>query len=189
MSEIIKPYDTEISYLNDKIQGKAVDFLTRTFDNIKDIFEDSSSLTEEDKAKIAYEVESFLPEKEGTEGGLFFGMTRLMQGKVGEEYNMTKGHFHSKIGTAEFYWGIEGQGLLLLMDGNRNVTAQKVYPGSLNYVPRSIAHRMVNIGNKVLAFGACWPSDAGHDYGTIAEQGFAAKVVEQDGEAVIIKKI
>ena len=41
---------------------------------------------------LAYEVSSFLPEQEGTPGGLYFGITYLHPGKVGNEYFMTKGH-------------------------------------------------------------------------------------------------
>jgi len=188
MKNTIHPIDTGITFLNDKLKGNKVDFLIRTIVDIGDIFEDTDTIDELDKTKTAYEVESYLPEKEGTEGGLFFGLTRLFPGKVGEEFMMTKGHFHTKSDRTEFYWGIEGEGILLLMDKERKISAQKVYPGSLNYVGAHIAHRMVNTGNKILAFGACWPSDAGHDYETIAKHGFAAKVIEREGKPVIIKK-
>ena len=35
-----------------------------------------------------------------------------------------------------------------------------------------VAHRVANIGYSVLSFAACWPSDAGHDYQVILENGF-----------------
>ena len=62
--------------------------------------------------QLAYEVSSFLPEKEGTPGGLYFGITYLYPGKVGNEYMMTKGHYHANVDRAEFYWGLEGEGML-----------------------------------------------------------------------------
>jgi hypothetical protein len=36
---------------------------------------------------------------------------------------MTKGHFHAIENRAEYYWGIEGEGILLLMDKKRNTRA------------------------------------------------------------------
>ena len=91
---------------------------------------------------------------------------------------MTKGHFHAQSDRAEFYWGIQGKGMLVLMDRNRNTWAEEVYPGSLHYIGGEIAHRLANIGNEKLIVGACWPSDAGHDYEEIAKNGFSARLVE-----------
>lgn len=45
-----------------------------------------------------YELE--LPEEPGV---LRFGSTRLYPGKVGNEYFMTKGHFHTILDTSEIY--------------------------------------------------------------------------------------
>ena len=187
MSDTIKALDTNVTFLNDQIKGDATDHLTRNLSALKGIFQNEEAFDAMDQDQLAYEVDTFFPVPEGEEGGLFFGLTRLFPGKIGDEYIMTKGHFHTKSDRAEFYWGIEGEGVLLLMDRSRTVTAQKVYKGSLNYVPAHIAHRMVNTGSEVLSFGACWPSDSGHDYKEIADNGFAAKVVEVNGEAQIIK--
>ena len=187
MSEFVEIKDTQVTFLNDQIMGETVNSITRVIGDLKGVFADSAAFKNADQGKIAYEVDSFFPEENGTEGGLFFGLTRLFPGKIGDEFNMTKGHFHTKSNRAEFYWGIEGEGVLLLMDRERNVTVQKVYKGSLNYVPSHIAHRMVNTGQEILSFGACWPSDAGHDYESIAKNGFAAIVIEVDGK-VLVKK-
>jgi glucose-6-phosphate isomerase len=117
---------------------------------------------------------------------LFFGCTFLQPGTVGDEYFMTKGHFHSTIDTAEFYWGIRGEGILLLMGEDRSIRAERVVPGSLHYIPGCIAHRMVNVGNEVLSFGACWPSNAGHNYETIKRKGFSARVLKTpEGPTVV----
>lgn len=135
---------------------------------------------------LAYEVSSFLPEQEGTPGGLYFGITYLHPGKVGNEYFMTKGHFHANIDRAEFYWGLEGEGMLILMDQLRRVWAERVFPGSLHYIPGGVAHRMANTGNTLFSFAACWPSDAGHNYREIADHGFAARLLEVDGKPQLI---
>ena len=99
---------------------------------------------------------------------------------------MTKGHFHARRETAEYYWGIAGKGVLLLMDESGNCTVQAVEKGSLHYIGGHIAHRLINIGDEDLLVGACWPSDAGHDYGSIAGSGFPVRVVCKDNQAVVI---
>ena len=105
----------------------------------------------------------------------------MYPGKVGDEYMMTKGHYHASIDRAEFYWGLEGEGMLILMDEQRNVWAERVFPGSLHYIPGGVAHRMANVGSSLFSFAACWPSDAGHNYAEIAEKGFSARLIEVNG--------
>ncbi len=112
---------------------------------------------------------------------MYFGITYLYPGKVGNEYMMTKGHYHANVDRAEFYWGLEGEGMLILMDGQRNVWAEHVFPGSLHYIPGGVAHRMANTGSSLFSFAACWPSDAGHNYAEIAENGFSARLMEVNG--------
>jgi glucose-6-phosphate isomerase len=99
---------------------------------------------------------------------------------------MTKGHFHAKGDRGEYYWCIKGKGMLIFMDRNRNTWAEEMTPGSLHYMPARVAHRTVNTGNEPMTFGACWPSDAGHDYGTILEEGFSARLLEVDGKPMLV---
>jgi glucose-6-phosphate isomerase len=61
-----------------------------------------------------------------------------------------------------------------------------MFPGSLHYVPGKVAHRTINTGKQVLSFGACWPSDAGHDYNTIMEKGFNARVKSIAGKPSVL---
>ena len=119
-------------------------------------------------------------------GDLSFGTTILYPGKIGNEYFMTKGHFHSNSDRAEFYWGVEGEGFLILMDERRNVWAERMFPGSLHYIPGKVAHRVANTGYQKLVFSACWPSDAGHDYATIADAGFARRLVDVNGVPTLV---
>lgn len=169
------------------LSGESVEHLTRTLNDIKFIFEHPEFVTSENSNQTAYTVSSYKPVSDGSEGGLFFGVTNIYPGMVGDEYIMTKGHYHSKIDTAEFYWGVEGEGVLILMDKSRNIWAERVFPGSLHYIAAGVAHRMANTGDAVFSFGACWGSDAGHDYGTIETQGFAARLKQVDGEPKLIK--
>jgi glucose-6-phosphate isomerase len=47
-------------------------------------------------------------------GQLLVVTTVIRPGRVGDEYYMTKGHFHEQIDRAEVYVGLQGQGCLLL---------------------------------------------------------------------------
>jgi glucose-6-phosphate isomerase len=75
------------------------------------------------------------------------------------------------------------------MDKTRNIRAECISPGSLHYINGEISHRVVNTGGSVLSFGACWPSDAGHNYETVARTGFSARVIEVDGKPEVKKAI
>ena len=167
-------------------RGERVENVSRTLGDLRGIFADVDAFSRMPQNILAYEVSSFLPEQEGTPGGLYFGITYLHPGKVGNEYFMTKGHFHANIDRAEFYWGLEGEGMLILMDQLRRVWVERVFPGSLHYIPGGMAHRMANTGNTLFSFAACWPSDAGHNYREIADHGFAARLLEVDGKPQLI---
>lgn len=161
--------------------GEGVEKVCRRMKDLKGIFADEAAFEAADPDSVAYEVSSFLPVAEGTPGGLYFGITRLYPGKVGDEYFMTKGHFHGAIDRAEYYWGLSGEGVLLFMNEARQVWAEKIFAGSLHYIPGRIAHRVANTGSQTLSFAACWPSDAGHNYEEIAARGFASRLVEKNG--------
>ena len=184
--EILEPI-FNVDYSNGEIKGKGVINPIKKLKDIPTIFEDSDAFSKLNGEEIIYEVQAILPVKEGQEGGLFYGKTIIRPGKVGDEYYMTKGHFHQKIDRAEFYWGIEGEGMLLLMDEDRNCWAEKMYPGSLHYIDGYIAHRTVNTNDTNLSFGSCWPSDAGHNYQEITDNGFSARLKEVDGKPQLIQ--
>lgn len=169
-----------------KLSGKEVVESSRTIGDLEFLFEDEAARKMMDQDQIVYRVEALLPVEEGSEGGLFFGRTIVEPGKVGDEYFMTKGHFHLKEDRSEFYWGIQGMGMLILMDRNRKVWAERMVPGSLHYIHSHIAHRTVNIGTEPLIFEACWPSDAGHNYQEIAQKGFAGRLKEIDGQPKLV---
>jgi glucose-6-phosphate isomerase len=99
---------------------------------------------------------------------------------------MTKGHFHAIENRAEYYWGIEGEGILLLMDKQGETKAEYMFPGSLHYIPGATAHRVVNTGNLILRFGACWPSDAGYNYDAIMKEGFSKRVKQINNKPTLM---
>lgn len=186
MSKIIVPKITYDAFTG-SLQGQEIVKIQRKLKDISSIFENQEALSCMELEQIAYEVESYIPVEEGKEGGLFFGTSYLYPGKVGNEYFMTKGHFHSKIDTAEYYWCLGGEGVLLLMDLEGNIAAEKMQQGSMHYIPGKVAHRIANTGIDRLIVGACWPSDAGHDYQTIVETGFSARIIEVNGQVEIRK--
>jgi glucose-6-phosphate isomerase, archaeal len=177
----------ELSLEDYNLKGSPVINQHRKLKDLAGIFRDEKAFAKMDPEQTVYSVQAWLPVEEGTPGGLFFGTTNLMPGKVGNEFFMTKGHFHSLSDRAEFYWGVQGEGMLILMDRDCRIQAEKIFPGSLHYISSHVAHRVANTGNSTLIFGACWPSDAGHDYEEIARNGFSARLLDKDGQPVLIE--
>jgi len=185
MSKILEP---EIKCINEKLEGNKIERIGRRIKNLKDIFFDKAALEKLNPETIVYEVESYLPVALNTEGGLFYGITYIHPGVVGNEYFMTKGHFHKIRNRGEFYCTLQGEGMLILMDEDRNTWAEKMYPGSIHYIKGNTAHRTANTGNSILSFSAFWPSDAGHDYAIISEQGFSKILISKDGKPALIDR-
>lgn len=142
-----------------------------------------AALLERDDA-ILYEVyEIKRPE---VAGELLSGLSVVHPGKVGDEYFMTKGHFHTVLETAEVYHCLHGQGLLVMETPEGAWAVEEFRPGRVVYVPPCWAHRSVNTGANDLVTFFVYPGNAGHDYGTIERQGFRKCVVERDGKPAII---
>ena len=160
---MIKEAETFFDAQEGKLHGKNILRVKKRLKDLKGVFSDVEKFEAQDMEKIAYEVEMHSP-IEGIEGGLYFGISTIHPGKVGEEFFMTKGHFHEVRNRAEYYWGIAGTGILLLVDEDGKKRKEKVICGSLHYIPGNVAHRLINVGEEKLVVGACWPSDAGHDY-------------------------
>ena len=111
------------------------------------------------------------------DGHLLFSTTVIEPGRVGDEYFMTKGHFHARADRAELYYGLSGQGMLLLQTPEGRFETLPMVAGTAAYVPPYWGHRTVNTADEPFAFLAAYPADAGYDYGTIARNGFSALVV------------
>jgi glucose-6-phosphate isomerase len=173
-------------FLQDVLKGESVIHKKTYIRDLKGLYLDEEARVGMPQDTILYEVDAYFPVPEGTEGGLFFGITRINPGKIGNEYIFTKGHFHAKSDRGEYYWGIKGEGMLLLMDRERNCRAEIVRPGSLHYIPAHTAHRVANTGTIILSFGASWPSDAGHDYEEIFRNGFSSRLIEAEGEPQLV---
>lgn len=117
-------------------------------------------------------------------GELLWGLTILEPLCVSGECNMTRGHFHQDRNCAEYYFGLGGNGLLLLMDEEGTCHAEKVFKGSLHHISGKLAHRLINTGDEQLKVGACWSPAAGHDYEAIEKREFSYRVFKEDNEII-----
>lgn len=138
-----------------------------------------------EKDQLLYEVyEVRRPE---VAGELLQGISIVHPGKVGDEFFMTKGHFHSMLNTAEVYYCLRGEGVMVMESSEGDWSIEKLRPDRVLYVPPRWAHRSVNThaGEDLVTFFV-YPGDAGHDYGSIEKQGFRKLVVERDGQVQVI---
>ena len=116
----------------------------RRLSKMKDMFHDTDAAAQilEIEDPILYRwFELGAPERAGD---LAFGVTILNPGKVGDEYYMTKGHFHTMLETAEVYYTLSGEGYMIMEDPEGDTQEQPLSKGQVIYVPRRYAHRMVS---------------------------------------------
>lgn len=119
-------------------------------------------------------------------GELLHGISIVHPGKVGEEYFMTKGHFHTVLETAEVYYCQKGQGVMVMETPEGDWAVEPLNPGRVLYVLPRWAHRSVNTSSEEdLVTFFVYPGNAGHDYGTIEEQGFRKMVIDRNGRPTI----
>lgn len=136
---------------------------------------------------LLYEVSSVEPAQ--GDGQMHYGLGILYPGKIGDEYYLTKGHYHTHRPAAEIYLGLRGEGAMVLEDEATGET--RLVPlraQSVVYVPGHTAHRTVNTGTEPLVYIGVYPSNAGHDYGTIAQNNFRKVVVQRAGRPVLVDR-
>lgn len=136
----------------------------------------ATALSEEDA--LLYEVyEIKRPE---IAGEVLHGISIVHPGKVGDEYFMTKGHFHTVLETAEIYYTLSGKGYMVMETPEGDWAVEELASGRVLYVPPRWAHRSVNTGqDEDLVMFFAYPGHAGHDYGTIETQGFRKLIVDK----------
>jgi glucose-6-phosphate isomerase len=134
---------------------------------------------------LLYEVYEF--KRPEVVGELLSGVSIVHPGKIGGEFAMTKGHFHTVLATAEVYYCLRGQGMMVMETPEGDWAVEELRPGVVLYVPPRWAHRSVNtsLEDDLVTFFV-YPGDAGHDYGTIERQGFRKLVVDRDGQPAVI---
>lgn len=172
----------------DPLSGSLEPYTTRTerrASHLRGAFLDRGALETLVEAgdPVVYEVlQHDVPEEVGQ---LVCCTTVLHPGTVGDEYFMTKGHYHEVRATGELYQGLSGQGYLLLMTEDGESSEIVMGPGTVAYVPPGWAHRSVNIGGEPYIFFAVYPAQAGHDYAAVERAGFPHRVVRTAAGAVV----
>jgi glucose-6-phosphate isomerase len=182
----LRPFTYMVDAKNAKISNPD-NHIVRKLSSMKGQYMDEKAYNEMLKKDdyILYEVyEKLVPE---TEGELLQGMSIVHAGKVGKEYFMTKGHFHSILDTAEFYYCVKGHGYMMMENPEGDWDAKELLPDIVLYVPGRWAHRSINIkSDEDLVTIFAYPANAGHDYATIETKGFRKLIIEENGKPTII---
>lgn len=170
-------------------QIKGAIMVRRSLSDLRGSFVDSQALESALRRgnPLIYTVASVEPGK-GT-GDLHYGLGVLMPGKIGDEYFLTKGHYHAWREAAEVYIGLRGEGCMLLEDENSGQSLMEpLGSGKIVYVPGHTAHRTINTGSEPLVYIGVYPSAAGHDYGSIATRNFRKVLIERDGHPLLLDR-
>ncbi len=181
-------WDTSFSVDFDFVTGlsKSAETTPRRLSQMKSMFQDQEAVEEILKTEdpVIYDFyELGCPERAGD---LAFGTTMIHPGKVGDEYYMTKGHFHTMINTAEVYYTLKGEGYMMMENLEGDWMAEPLEEGKAIYVPRGYAHRTINTGKETLVAFYTFAADAGHDYGTIETKGYRHIILEKEGKPVVL---
>jgi glucose-6-phosphate isomerase len=175
-------FDLKTGFSNDEKATK------RQLSQMKGMFNDDEAFEKilENEDPVVYEFyELDIPNQASD---LLFGTSITYPGKVGNEYYMTKGHFHEVLETAEVYYTLSGEGYMLMETPEGEWKAEPLSAGKALYVPPTWAHRSINTGNTPLVTFFTFRGDAGHDYGTIEKKGYRRLIVEgKDGKPEIIE--
>lgn len=188
---MVHKFDWETGFTLDFSPDKGISSAStatkRTLSQMRGAFADEAAVKKalESGDPVIYEFyELGAPEHPGD---LAFGTSTVYPGKVGSEYYMTKGHFHTVLDTAEVYYTLSGEGFMLTEDPQGNVKLHRLSPGEAVYVPKRWAHRSVNTGTSPLITFFVFRGDAGHDYGTIETKGYRNLVIEgENGLPVMV---
>ncbi len=182
---LMQPFKTELDLKTGVIQPVR-QIIRRYLSDMRGMYADAEAearIFKEEGNRLIYEVYAIdLPEEEGQ---VLHSTTVLYPGQIGDEFHMTKGHYHIKRDRAEVYLGLSGEGYLLMQTDDGTVSSMLMRPGTVAYVPPFWGHRTVNTGTLPFVFFAAWPGDSGHDYGAIEDTGFAKIMVRQNGQAVL----
>ena len=151
--------------------------------DLRGFFRDGAALERmiADGDPTVYEVVDYRKD----ESDLCFGTTIMSPGKVGDEFFLTRGHFHIRRECGEAYYTQSGHGVLLLESRAGESRTVEMKPGVCAFIPPDWAHRSINTGPDKLIFAWFCATDAGHEYGDILERGMRQLVMERDGRPVV----
>jgi glucose-6-phosphate isomerase len=167
---ILRPFTTMLDLADGRLDPER-DVVERTLTDLDGFFQLSTQGN-----SVVYRVSAIQVPEANSE--VMCSTTVLEPGDVEGEYYMTKGHFHQQRDRSEVYIGLSGEGRLVMAREDDAVCIEPMHRGTVNYVPGGWAHRSVNVGETPLVFFAAYVADAGHDYETIARDGFPVLVVK-----------
>lgn len=183
----LKPFVLDFSLATGKCDSGRAKSSARTLWDLKAVFADQDAVRAllEAGNPLVYEFYELtnIPE---TSGNLRFGTTIVYPGKVGNEYFLTKGHFHTILEAAEVYYCLSGEGAMLMETPEGETSLCPLKPGDSLYVPGRNAHRSINTGSVPLVMFFAFRADAGHDYGTIERKGYRKLLVDAAGVPTLI---
>jgi len=158
----------------------------RLLSQMKGMYADPDAFDRVLKTEDPVVYEFYEPGAPKNPGDVAFGTSITYPGQVGDEYFMTKGHFHTVLATAEVYYTLSGEGYMLIENPEGDWDAFPLSPGSTVYVPKRFAHRSINTGSVPLVTFFAFRGDAGHDYGKIEDKGYRKLIVNRNGKPEII---
>ncbi len=189
MLSSILPNDLSVAFALDSACIAGRPMVERRLSDLRGCFADQAAY-EADLAvanPLLYAVTAVEPAS--GDGQLHYGLGILYPGKIGEEYYLTKGHYHLHRAAAEIYVGLRGQGMMLLEDeASGESRLVELRQNCCVYVPGHTAHRTINTGPDPLVYLGIYPSNAGHDYGAIASRNFRKIVLEHDGKPFLTNR-
>ena len=156
---------------------------TKTLADLEGLYADDAAyrtLLRELGDTVVYEVTDYKPSNDS--GDMIIGVTRMLPGKVGKEFFLTRGHIHANANRPEMYYGESGQGIMLLESPAGEVRTVEIGPRTLCYVPPYWIHRSVNVGREELVMTFAYPADSGQDYDIIARAGGMRSRIVDDGK-------
>jgi glucose-6-phosphate isomerase, archaeal len=178
---MLEPHTTMLDLATGALEPRR-DVLLRRLADLDGLF--LEPVPPERRDQLAYTVSLIPAPADGA--NLPSSTTVIEPGRVGDEFFMTKGHFHAQRDRAEIYVGLAGEGRLVMATENGRSAVEPVRRGTVSYVPGFWAHRTVNVGDEPLVFYAVYPGDAGYDYATIEARGFPVVLVAGDGEPRVV---
>ena len=181
------PYTFDIQFGNDITLSSYDSHIIRRLSSMQGQFLDRDEYQRMLNVNDALIYEVYELHRPEVPGELMQGISIVHPGKVGAEYFMTKGHFHTVLDTGEVYYCLRGQGFMVMEDPQGEWSIEPLRPNSVLYVPPRWAHRTVNTGEaEDLVTFFVYPGNAGHDYGSIEKQGYRKLVLERGGNPEIV---
>lgn len=184
-TSLIEPFGVQFDLASGTARGPH-EVIRRNASVMRGYYADEQALEHliaEQDDPLHYETLEFpVPEEYGQ---VKFCISKLYPGVVGDEYFMTKGHYHAVLEAGESYLCLTGRGLMMMKTSDGTCRWEEFVPGRLVYVPPYWAHRSINTGDEPLTSLCMYPGDAGHNYGDIQTSGFPKRVFRRGNQVVV----